>query len=332
MYASIIRELHRYRDKISANTLYMGGGTPSLVPVNVLAELFDGVRIDENAEVTLEANPSSVTREKAEQWRKLGINRLSVGLQSMDDSRLAWLGRVHDKRVAMAALEVVLEAGFKSLSVDFIVGIPGLSARAIEQELGGLLDAFPAIDHVSAYLLTLKPGNPKYDELPDEDAQLDHLRATSRLLTGSGFEHYEVSNFARPGRRARHNESYWLGKSYLGIGPSAHSYDASEKRRWKNCASLEKYAAELESGAHPIEWSERLSRDQERIEYLMLRLRRADGLSLIDYRTRFGDDLLADNRLLFESWQRYGLCVVDGTVRLTSNGFFLSDQLLTKLI
>ncbi len=333
IYASIDRELALFPNRLNSplKTIFLGGGTPSLVPLEVIEALMAKLSHTPDTEITMEANPSSITVERARAWRAAGINRISMGTQALNDERLAWLGRVHTKAEVFESLEALFMAGFERVNTDYIVGVPGQSCAMIESELDELLSRFPHIQHISAYLLTLKPSNPKFAQLPDDDEQLAHLRSVSGVLKKFGFEQYEISNFARNGARALHNENYWLGGSYLGIGPSAHSFWADEGKRTKNWASLGKYCELIEQGVAPIEWTEILTSEQERLEYLMLRLRRSAGVNLAEYRLQFQRDLYAEQKTWIDLWKGKGLCTVGDSLQLTADGFFLSDQILSNI-
>ncbi|MBI3556505.1 MAG: radical SAM family heme chaperone HemW [Deltaproteobacteria bacterium] len=333
IYSAIDSELTFFRSQLSTSlkTIFLGGGTPSLVPVDVIRSLMDKLGHAPDTEITMEANPSSIDLNAAHAWRSAGINRISMGTQALNDDRLAWLGRVHTKSEVFEALETLFQAGFERVNTDYIVGVPGQTVVMIESELNELLSRFPHIQHISAYLLTLKPSNPKFDQLPCEDEQLAHLRSVSAVLKNFGFDQYEISNFARKGARALHNENYWLGGGYLGIGPSAHSYCPIRRIRTKNWASLGKYCDLIEQGTAPVEWTETLTLEQERLEYLMLRLRRSAGVNFQEYRARFHRDLYAEQKTWIDLWQTKGLCTVGDSLKLTADGFFLSDQILNNL-
>lgn len=339
IFESILKEVDSFKDQIGrVQTLFLGGGTPSLVPHHYLEALIKKFRFENAAEITLEANPSSTTIEATKGWQAIGVTRLSFGIQALNDERLHWLGRVHSRKQAFSALEAAFDAGFKRVNADYIVGVPEQSEYTIEIELSQLLTQFPQIDHVSAYLLTLHPSNPKYANLPNEDEQYRQLKLTSQILQSFGFEHYEVSNFARPGGRAQHNENYWLGGSYLGIGPSAHSYWKTPQRRTKNWASLHKYSELIENGNSPIEWEEVMNTEQQRLETLMLSLRRAEGLDLKEYQLHFNDNLYMRCKHWLKKWEQLNLIKLrlDGfeipqRIQVTSDGFFLLDQLVRDL-
>lgn len=336
VFRAILAELERARPRLSPvlRTIFLGGGTPSLVPLDAMAAFLDLAAVPAGAgtEITMEANPSSISAEKARAWKAVGITRVSMGLQALDDRRLEWLGRAHSSGEAHAALEALFEAGFERVSVDYIVGVPDQTVDLIGSELNRLLGRFPMIDHVSAYLLTLRPSNPRASRLPSEDEQLAHLRRVRDVLADRGFEQYEISNFARAGARALHNENYWLGGGYLGVGPSAHSHDAAARRRWKNWASLGKYCDLIEAGQEAAEWTETLTEEQLRLEYLLLRLRRREGIRLDDYEKRFGRRLYDEKRAWIDAWLKTGHCELNDHLRLKGDGFFLSDKIVSNLV
>jgi oxygen-independent coproporphyrinogen-3 oxidase len=312
------------------STVFLGGGTPSLVPLDDLATALEPLNLASCTEVTIEANPSSITLDKARHWKKLGINRVSMGVQALDDERLKWLGRVHGVTAVHAALRALGEAGFENVSIDYILGVPGQDIGTIEGELKSVVPLYPHIQHVSAYLLTLKSANPKSAELPTDEVQIAHLMETNRVLTAMGFEHYEISNYARPGRQALHNENYWLGGGYVGIGPSAHGFWPRAGIRTKNVAHLEKYRAEVEAGRPPWEWTERLTAEQKALEFLMLRLRRASGFKPEEYTAVTGEDFITPRLPRIERAVNQGLARWDGKgLRLTTRGLFLSDQIMS---
>ena len=337
IYLGIAHELQSQADHLSPklNTVFIGGGTPSLVPLAALTKVLDLLipRFTLSTEVTIEANPSSISREKADLWQRLGVNRVSMGVQALNDQRLSWLGRVHNVQEIYDALEQLSISGMPRINIDYILGVPDQSIETIEIELTDILRRFPNIQHVSAYLLTLKEGNPKYMLLSDEETQLAHLHTARKILAEHGFEHYEISNFARPGGRSLHNENYWLGGGYLGIGPSAHSFWPLKNSRTKNINQLEKYIELTARGAPPQEWTETLTTEQKRVEYLMLRLRRREGVSLEDYQALFGEDLTKTKGHQIDTAVQQGLCQIDNrNLQLTAQGMFLSDEIIRFFI
>ncbi|HUP56851.1 MAG TPA: radical SAM family heme chaperone HemW, partial [Bdellovibrionota bacterium] len=263
---ALAREAALQAPKLDAelDTVFFGGGTPSMTPAHVMARALEPIltpgRITPRTEWTMEANPSSIELGSMREYRALGVNRVSMGVQALENDFLKRLGRVHDGKAALSALEAVFAAGFDNVSVDLLCGVPGQAVEDLDRAMR-TLSSFP-ITHLSCYLLTLPPHHRMYKELPGEDEQLRHLLFIDRFMSEAGFEHYEISNFSRPGKRAAHNLVYWKGGSYLGLGPSAHSFDAATGTRWKNVSSLHRYAALLGEGRLPTEHSEWLTPEQ----------------------------------------------------------------------
>lgn len=229
-------------------TIYFGGGTPSLLLPEEMKQLMDTLnsRIDFNEvkEITLEANPDDITPSNLESWRILGINRLSIGIQSFKQADLNWMNRAHTVTDAEQCVALAKEAGFHSFSVDLIYGLPNLTLQEWEDHLLRVIAS--GVDHISAYCLTVEDKTVLHKMVKsgklvpaNEDIQSDQFELLVSTLTAAGFEHYEVSNFARSGMYAKHNTAYWTGQPYLGIGPSAHSFNGHE-RRW-NCSNNQQY-------------------------------------------------------------------------------------------
>lgn len=311
-------------------TIFFGGGTPSMTPPEAMARALEPLhladRVDRDTEWTMEANPSSVSVETLTAYREYGVNRISMGVQAMRDDLLKALGRVHSREKALEALDAIFTSGFDNVSVDLLCGVPNQTLQDLESALD-TLTRFP-ITHLSCYLLTLPPHHRMHPKLPDEDTQLSHLLLIHDWMTSRGFEHYEISNYARPGKRARHNLNYWTGQSYLGLGPSAHSFDADLNQRWKNVSSLHKYGALLASGESPIEWTETLTPEQRGLEKWMLALRLDEGFPEswldTDSRRAKATQLLAQALLERHPARPHQL-------RLTPRGFALSDQVIASL-
>lgn len=317
-------------------TAYIGGGTPSLIPIEHLGELFGAIRSRfeplADAEVTLEANPDDVTPERIRGWRELGVNRVSLGVQAFQDRILAYLGRRHDARQAMGAATDVIGAGL-SLSIDLMLGLPGLGRGELEETVAEVLRLRP--HHISVYLLeTDKPhqlgrlAERRPDLFPDTDAAASQYLAVGRGLVGGGYHHYEISNFCLPGHAARHNTSYWLRRPVLAAGLAAHG--GSGRRRWANCEDLDEYLARVAQARSPIAWSRRLSPDEVRRETVMLALRLAAGVA--------DRDLVPVQRASREfaetlaSFLALGLARrVGERTRLTPRGWLVSNELLTTL-
>lgn len=277
--------------------LYLGGGTPSLWPVKELARLIQAVReligLGPQAEVTMEANPGTLSARKLELLRQAGVNRLSLGAQSFQPAILAALGRRHTPHDTRRAAHAAREAGFASLSLDLIYGLPGQDLGLARADLEAALACEP--DHLSLYELTLaadtpfgrryRPGRPP---LPSEDEVLAMEDQALALLEGSGLMRYEVSNFARPGQKCRHNQSTWRGGDYLAIGPAAHGHLAG--RRWAWLSDPGQYLAALARGQEPLAFSEDLAPEQRTLELILLGLRTKEGLSLAALEGLLRDD------------------------------------------
>ena len=311
-------------------TLFMGGGTPSMTPPESMQKALQPLdlksKIDGDTEWTMEANPSSVDTQKLKAYRELGVNRISMGVQSLRPDLLTMLGRVHSRDSVFRALDSIFEAGFDNVSVDLLCGVPGQSVLDVEKAMNELT-AYP-ITHLSCYLLTLHKTHKMYKDLPNEDEQLLHLLTIDQVMTQKGFEHYEISNFAKPGKKAKHNLAYWTGKSYLGLGPSAHSFDAQNNQRFKNVSSLHLYAEKLKNNQIPCEWTETLNEEQLNLEKWLLALRLDDG---------FPQDWLVTEKQKQKAQLliKHGLLIAHPTIqqnlRLTARGFALSEQVIAEL-
>lgn len=311
------------------DTLYFGGGTPSKLGPAGIRGLLDGLRdagvgMAADAEVTMEANPEDVSTEAVSAWLGAGVNRLSLGVQSFAPSALAWMHRTHDSAQAATAVGTARAAGLQNVSIDLIYAIPDRIDRSWDDDLARAIDLDP--DHLSVYGLTVEPRTPlgKWtargsEVAPNEDRSAGEFLAGHARLVGAGFEHYEVSSYARPGRRSRHNTAYWRRVPYLGLGPSAHSFDGTI-RRW-NTSALAAWERQLAEGLDPVGGEETLTGDQIAAELLYLGLR-----------TDSGADLAGVNLETARAWVGYGWATVDGArVRLTAEGWLRLDALAGAL-
>ncbi|HEU4367299.1 MAG TPA: radical SAM family heme chaperone HemW [Methylomirabilota bacterium] len=320
---------------ISIGTIFLGGGTPSLLEPDSLAALLEAVResfvVAPETEITVECNPESVSREKLAGYRKAGVNRISLGVQSLDDSILPRLGRLHDARGARAAFEAARAAGCDNVSVDVMYGLPHLDQAAWTQTIEGVLGWEP--EHLSAYGLTLDAGSlwavTGVAGVPPEGAVVEQYWALARAAGGRGFEHYEISNYARPGFRARHNLVYWHADEYLAVGPGACGFVGDA--RYGNAKPVARYCTTLESGALPIDTAERLSPRQRLGERLILGLRLSDGVPRAWLDERLAGDAALARKV--ETWREAGvLAERDGRVALTEAGFLVSDAMFVDLL
>ncbi|MCG8470215.1 MAG: radical SAM family heme chaperone HemW [Gemmatimonadetes bacterium] len=325
-------DLARWATPIPLDTLFIGGGTPSLLGEDGMVELRRRLEpwfaITNRTEWTVEANPASFGRGLAARWREVGVNRLSLGVQALDDRVLEWLGRLHDRTAALAALDAARDEGFRRISVDLMFGLPD----TVERDLDGELDQLEALDlsHVSLYGLTVEPRTPlaKWIELGRIDAPsarryAREYRDVARRLTPLGLEHYEVSNFARPGHQCAHNWFYWNRSPYLGLGPSAHGF-LPPYRTW-NVFRWDRYERALRAGERPVEGWERLDGDDEALERIWLGLRTHRGLAADDGPT-------AVHAARLERWGREGWVERCGDRWIaTTEGWLRMDSMVAEL-
>ena len=318
------------------DTIYFGGGTPSALAEEDLARILAAVRenlsIRNDAEVFFEANPEDVTTESARAWRDLGVRFLSLGIQSFDADALKFLGRWHSPEQARRSVEIAREAGFETVSIDLIYGLPDQPFETWRRTLEEAVALAP--DHISCYQLTIHEDTPfgvrlargKMTELP-ENAQAERFLFTHEFLRDHGYPGYEVSNFARsPAHRSRHNQKYWRHVPYLGLGPSAHSFSGT--RRWWNERKLKPYEAKIDAGDRPIAGTEDLSRQDLALEALMLGLRTFDGVDLDAFHERYGVDLRKHNEPLIERLAGDGLLKLEGNALVpTLAGLAVTDSL-----
>lgn len=309
--------------------IYFGGGTPSASPPQLIHQFLDKFhdRITPETEVTLEANPTNVTPELVRAWKAAGINRVSLGIQSLDDQILKRLGRVHTGKQALEALETCREV-FDNVTGDLIYGVPG---QTVDQPAEHALAMVAAgLRHVSAYHLTLEPTHFLHAKLPDGDFAWEQVKRLASALESRGFVHYEISNFGRPGYESKNNKNYWAGGAYLALGPSAHGFDG-ENTRWHNVADWEKYVSLAARGESVVAETENLTAEQRKIETIFTALRTSAGIDLGRFQALFGQDLRA-NPFLQECEKRGLAKVTNGHFVLTFSGRMLGDEIARKLI
>ncbi len=338
---ALLLEIERQGPRLEgvADTLYFGGGTPSLMESGDLERILVACRREipiQGERIFLEANPEDVTRERLHEWLDLGMGTLSLGVQALDDQALEFLGRRHTAAEARRAMEEARRCGVETLSVDLIYARPGQSVAAWRRELEAVVALEP--DHLSCYQLTVNRGTPfgrmkasgRLVEEPESE-QAELFEATHLLLETLGFKAYEVSSFARgPEHRSRHNLKYWSGASYLGLGPSAHSFCGGQ--RWWNVADTTRYIERIHADKSAIEEVESLTLGQRLLEELMMGLRTPQGIDLAAVEARYGVDLLAVNRSRIEGWCRAEKVRIDGGFLLpTLSGLLLADTLAADL-
>ena len=319
-------------------SVFFGGGTPSLLEPehmhSIMESLRKAFRIAEDAEVTLEANPGTVSKERLQAFRRMRFNRISFGVQSFQEQELAFLTRIHSARQAEQSILDAREAGFGNLSLDLMFGLPGQTLEGWMDTLQHALALEP--EHLSCYSLTVEPNTPLARmvgtgrvSMLDRNVDADLYERTIELLASHGYVQYEVSNFSRPGFQCRHNLNYWTHGEYLGFGPSAHSYESGV--RWWNIANLSTYLDRLAAGTLPVDGEERLTKDQLRLEQIFLGLR-GPGLDLSRYEQQFGRSFLEEQRGTVDALLREGHAAISGsTLALTRRGYMICDEICASL-
>ncbi|MBN2439570.1 MAG: radical SAM family heme chaperone HemW [Deltaproteobacteria bacterium] len=331
----------------SFDTLYIGGGTPSALPAAELEKLIGDISgfftISRDAEITVEVNPADIDAGLLTALCRAGVNRINIGVQSFNDDSLSLLGRRHTALQAIIAIHRARDAGFGNIGLDLIYGLPfspagGECSREADRNFVKWLSTLDTAiglnpDHLSCYQLTLEDGTPLAEQcrrgeiiLTDESRQADYFLKTSQIMEESGYHHYEVSNFARPGRESRHNRKYWNHVPYLGLGPAAHSFSGRE-RRW-NRRTVNAYIGDLASGQTPVESTEILSDEQLHLETLFLGFRTRRGVCLNTFNIRYGRDLLTEKRDVLKRLSEEGLVeICNGYLRPTRAGMAVADSL-----
>ena len=319
-------------------TIYFGGGTPSLLSNDelktILNKLQEHLQIVSHAEITLEANPDDITNEKLKGWKEAGINRLSIGIQSLFDEDLQWMNRAHNSAEAKEVIQKAKEAGFENFTVDLIYGTPGLTDEKWIQNLEWVLQQ--NITHLSCYALTVEEKTPVDKQIrlqqkatTDPEQQSRQFLLLMDFMQQAGFEHYEISNFAKPGHRSKHNSSYWQGKHYLGLGPSAHSFNGIS-RQW-NIANNQQYIQSLQQGIISFE-KEELTTTQQLNEYIMTSLRLVEGCDLNFVQTKFGADKVTELKQKSMTFQTSNwLIEKTNTLVLTKEGKLFADRIASVL-
>ncbi len=327
-------------ERAIVDTIYIGGGTPSLLDAAALARMIDALRASFACafeEVTLEADPETITRENAEGWRAAGINRISLGSQSFNDKELSAAGRLHRREDIFAADQALRAAGIGNISFDLIAGLPHQTAESWRASVDELLALDP--EHISIYMLEIDEGSrlgreslaggARYSAaaIPEDDAIADFYEHACEKLSAAGYEHYEISNWARPGLQSRHNLKYWKREPYFGFGAGAHSFDGA--MRWANAHDPAEYTAAIGSGRLPAEQLEILGAQQSLDEELFLGLRLAEGIRVEELEARYNVPL--DVRL--SGLMERGLIERhDGRVRLAPGRIAVSNEVFVELI
>jgi oxygen-independent coproporphyrinogen III oxidase len=319
-------------------TIYFGGGTPSILPEGNIEKLMDSIRqhfkLSDNPEITLEANPDDISSAKAQSWKAMGINRFSIGIQSFEDRNLQWMNRAHDAAQSIRCIETIREAGFDNFSIDLIYGTPGQDAGSWIADLNKAIGF--KIPHLSCYALTVESGTALHHligsgkkEQVSPDDQADRFQSLLALTAEAGYEHYEISNFSLPGKASKHNSAYWDGVPYLGIGPSAHSFYGNI-RSW-NIEHNQDYIKSIEAGKRPYT-AETLCAVDLLNEYIMTALRSSRGINKAKLVKQWGADRANAIELSIGPHLQAGNIVsTESGWKLSDHGKFLADGIASDL-
>jgi len=336
-FQALSREIKNCRDEFNdLKTIYFGGGTPTIAPVHLIETIVNELRPwSLKAEVTIEANPGTVTLEKLISLRRMGFNRLSLGVQSFDDDLLKQIGRVHTARQAVQAFELGSRAGFTNIGLDLIYALPGQTLKDWRKDLSQALSLLPR--HISLYSLTYEKNTEIRKQKAegritpcDEETEADMYLEAVEKLDQAGLKRYEISNFAHQGFCSEHNINYWQAGDYLGYGAGAHSHQG--RRRWSNIKNAKLYTRAVNQGKRPAAFREKLSPVQQRFEALFLGLRMTRGIDLKRYGLKFGASPLEHKPQVWQQWKKQGWAEWnDRSLRLTAKGLLLADSLAVEL-
>lgn len=331
--SALVKEVFLQKDYLkneTVETIYFGGGTPSLLEISDVGLLISSLQknflIHPKAEITLEANPDDITEDKLKEWKTIGITRLSIGIQSFFEEDLRWMNRAHTAQQAIENLRLAIKY-FDNITIDLIYGTPQLTNEKWKKNVETAIAL--NIPHLSCYALTVEPKTPldkliqqHKSENVDPDKQSEQFLLLMQWLEEAGYEHYEISNFAKPGMRSLHNSSYWQGKKYLGLGPSAHSFNGMATRQW-NIANNNIYISSINKELIPVE-KEELTPTQKMNEYIMTSLRTMEGINI----EKAGSDILKKSKKFIDN----GLMVVaNNSLILSKEGKLLADGIAADL-
>ena len=326
---ALIEEIKHYYKGEEQNTIYIGGGTPSLLSINDFENIFELFCFNKQTEITVEVNPESATKEYLKGLKELGINRLSIGIQSFDDGILKKIGRIHSSQTAKNCIHNAINIGFENISCDLIYGLPAQSENNFLESLKILIDF--DIQHISLYGLKIEEGceffNHKPDFLPDDDMQADMYLDAIKMLNNKGFEHYEISNFAKTGFESKHNLNYWKANTYYGFGLSAHGYENNV--RYAHTKDIEQYIK------NPVERinQEKLTQIQRLEESIFLGLRKKDGINIKEINEKFNIDFEKKYENILNKYiSSKHLTKNQNSYHLTVDGVLLSNIILADFL
>lgn len=319
-------------DNIIVNTIYFGGGTPSYINEEYILEILETIKsqfiLDENIEITLELNPGTANKEKLRYYKNIGINRISIGLQSTEDKILKLLGRIHNYKEFVQIYKDAREVGFENINIDMIIGVPTQTIENVKDSVNKILELNP--EHISIYSLIVEENTPLENKianselvLPDEDLEREMYWYTKRKLESNGYKHYEISNYAKKGRESKHNLNCWNQDEYLGFGVAAHSY--FNNQRYSNTDSMEEYINEKE--IYKIQTINEIQtiEDKEK-EYMLLGLRKIDGVNIAEFKNKFIENPIYTFRNEIDKLVKEDLIEVDlNSIKLTNKGIDLAN-------
>ena len=349
---TMIKEIQGYRKKYQeycVTTIFVGGGTPSVLSGEQIKEVFNALRasfvIDAQAEITIEVNPGTVTEEKVEAWMQAGVNRISIGLQSVNDEELQMLGRMHTYKDFLNTYHLLRDKGFNNLNIDLISAIPGQTLESWKKTLSTVAELEP--EHISAYSLIVEEGTPFYtiygeggaddnlesmvQPLPDEETERFIYEETEMILQKYGYDRYEISNYAKPGYACRHNEGYWRRVNYLGVGLGASSL--IENQRFRNFSTYDTYMDAIQNQKLFHEEVESLSVTDEMEEFMFLGLRMMSGISREVFQKKFGKKIETVYEKQIQQLKKDGLIeFVENRIRLTKRGIDISNYVFEQFL
>jgi len=341
--SALEKEIHYVKSLLAVqrkiSTIFFGGGTPSLMGPKFIGEILNYIHknfnVTESAEITLETNPGTVTKEDFKEFKNLGINRISIGVQSFHDKDLKFLTRIHDRQTAINSIRQAAESGFENVNLDLIFNLPGQTKKEWIENLKTAVSL--PVKHISAYSLILERGTILNKlvldgkvKIGDDDYDADLYETTIDFLTQSGFRQYEVSNFCKEGYECKHNLAYWDHREYVGLGPSAHSF--LQGKRWWNFSSLKMYIDKIEKSGNAVRGEEKLSGNEMLEEFVMLALR-SKGLNLNVFKSKFGNSWLEKKKKILDELKSGGMIYFTGDfIKLTKKGYSLCDEILLKII
>ncbi len=339
--ASLHKEIIRRKDELNdeqIETIYLGGGTPSILEIDeikkILETIYTHYQVSNDAEITLEANPDDLTQAKIKALRETAVNRFSIGVQSFFDEDLQYMNRAHNANEADRAIKASQDAGFENITIDLIYGTPTLTDESWLNNLRKSISF--QVPHLSCYALTVEEKTPlaslikrKKLAFVDDAKVADHFLMMAETLVQNGFEHYEISNFAKPNFRSKHNSSYWSGKPYLGFGPGAHSFNGKEIRRW-NISNNPAYIQNIQQDQKYFEEEILLEKDQFN-EFVMTKIRLMEGISLNTIQQLFGKEYSEHTNTVIEKWDHKLYALHTNSIVLTNSGKIVSDQLASDL-